>query len=58
MPQEESVLLDINDRCGSVSAGASRTIKRSSNAKLVAGAIALVAVAAVMITMTARKADR
>ena len=55
MPQEESVLLDIN---GSVSARKEASCRRPSNMKMLAGSVALVLVALVAITMTAYKADQ
>jgi hypothetical protein len=55
MPQEESVLLDIN---GAVSGRKEAACRRPSNAKMLAGAAALVLVAVVAISMTAYKADQ
>uniref|UniRef100_A0A7S0M3J4 Uncharacterized protein n=1 Tax=Cryptomonas curvata TaxID=233186 RepID=A0A7S0M3J4_9CRYP len=58
MPQEESVLLDINDRVGSVSARKEGGFRRPSNIKMLAGSVALVLVAVVAISMTAYQAEQ
>ena len=55
MPQEESVLLDIN---GSVSARKEGASRRPSNVKMMVGSAALILVAVVAISMTAYKADQ
>ena len=58
MPQEESVLLDINDRVGSVSARKEGGFRRPSNMKMLAGSVSLVLVAVVAISMTAYQAEQ
>ena len=57
MPQEESVLLDINDRVGTVTAGFHVASRRPAHLKFVACAIALVMAAVVTFSASA-KSDR